>query len=88
MLRAGVAKVGLFREGDSGRGRDGRPGARICGLGARPTPGPTDCESLGIDGVGGEPAASLESWNWKPGVVGVGGNELSVSVGDMRFWAR
>jgi hypothetical protein len=43
-FRAGVAVLGARRKGDSARGIDGRR--------AR-TPGPTDCENLGSDGVSG-----------------------------------
>ena len=47
-----AAKFGAFLRGDSGRGRDGRDFALNVGLGAR-APGPTDCENLRADGVGG-----------------------------------
>jgi hypothetical protein len=45
-LPGGGARVGLFLNGDSGRGKDGLF-ALCAGLGAR-APGPTDCENLGM----------------------------------------
>jgi hypothetical protein len=35
------ARVGVLRNGDSGRGREGLPACLFCGLGAR-APGPRD----------------------------------------------
>ena len=89
-LRAGVAvRFGGLRNGDSGRGRDGRPFALECGLGAR-APGPTDWENLGSDGVSGLKCGLLVVERLKllydDGVVGVGGK--SSEVADERFWAR
>lgn len=51
-FRAGVAvRLGL-RNGDSGRGREGRLFGLNCGLGAR-APGPIDWENFGMEGVSG-----------------------------------
>lgn len=89
-LRAGVAvRFGGLRNGDSGRGRDGRALALDCGLGAR-APGPTDWENLGSDGVSGLKCGLLVVERLKllydDGVVGVGGK--SSEVADERFCAR
>ena len=88
---AGVdIKVGAFRKGDSGLGRDGRDLGFICGLAA--LPGPTDWLNFDIAGVGGvyvllsarPPILKLPS----EGVVGVGGNDPDDRVGEARFEAR
>jgi hypothetical protein len=88
--RTGVAfAVGGLRNGDSGRGRDGRPLDLNWGLGAR-APGPTDCENLGSEGVSGLKCGLFVVERLKllyeDGVVGVGGK--SSEVADERFWAR
>lgn len=82
-------KLGRFRNGDSGRGKDGLPFGLKTGLGAR-APGPTDCENLGIDGVSGlkfgfSVVETLKLLN--EGVVGVGGNVPSVLAGEARLVA-
>jgi hypothetical protein len=91
-LRAGVAvKLGCcLRNGDSGRGRDGRLFGLNCGLGAR-APGPTDCENLDSDGVSGLKCGfvvveRLKLLRYVDGVVGVGGKSSEVT--DERFCAR
>jgi hypothetical protein len=84
-FRAGVAvKFGARRNGDSARGIDGRR--------AR-TPGPTDCENLGSEGVSGLKCGFAVVERLKlvlpyeeDGVVGVGGK--SSEVADERFCAR
>jgi hypothetical protein len=88
-LREGVAVKFGRRNGDSGRGSDGRPFGLNCGLGAR-APGPTDCENLGIEGVSGLKWGLVVVERLKllydPGVVGVG--EESSDIAEERFCAR
>jgi len=88
---AGVdIRVGAFRRGDSGLGRDGRDLGLKCGLAA--LPGPTDWLNFDTEGVGGvhvllsarPPMLKLPS----EGVVGVGGNDPEDRVGEARFEAR
>lgn len=75
-ILAGVGvKFGLFLTGDPGRDREGLIIFLPWGL-ARP-PGPTDCENLGIGGVGElcpPPGPLPPPWNVAPkppGVLGV-----------------
>lgn len=88
-LRAGVgARVGCFRNGDSGRGREGRDRLN-CGLAAR-APGPTDCENLGMAGVGGVYSDGLLAALYLAydGVDGVPGRLSKLKAGEARLSAR
>lgn len=91
VFRPGVgAKLGCFRNGDSGRGNDGLPFGLNRGLGAR-APGPIDCEKFGRAGgsglkLGFSVVEMLKLEN--DGVVGVGGKVSEVRVGEERFVAR
>lgn len=79
-----VPRLGLFLNGDSGRGSDGLALFRI-GLEGR-APGPTDCENFGIVLTSGVSPFRLKFEN--EGVVGVGGKVSAVRDGDIRFEAR
>jgi hypothetical protein len=84
------AKFGCFRNGDSGRGKDGLTFGLNSGLGAR-APGPIDCEKFGRAGVSGLKLGFSMVERLKleyGGVVGVGGSESDVIVDEERFVAR
>jgi hypothetical protein len=87
----GVAeRLGCFRKGDSGLGREGLPFGLNCGLGAR-APGPIDWENLSIEGVSGLKFgfSAVERLKLlKDGVVGVGGKVSEDELGEARFVAR
>ena len=90
-FRLGVgASEGCLRNGDSGRGSEGRAGGLNCGLGARAL-GPKDREKLGMEGVSGLylGLSRVEALNLllyeEEGVVGVGGR---LESGVDRFFAR
>ena len=91
-VREGVGcRLGGFRSGDSGRGKEGLDFILNCGLGAL-APGPTVCENLGMDGVGGVyvliSSFPRRSSLAKDGVVGVGGKESVDMTVEARFEAR